>query len=322
MMTLLALVFALLGSAHAQAAATGDDRLLRATPMLMTHDSGTGYTGSSDVRRTILTTQEFGFDKQLACGARFFDLRLIEYKGGAHFQHLSNDMPPQLGVFDQTIDSELPKFTKFGNEHPDDLVILYFSHCYKSIGTKLWLVTLPDTTIETKDCKQDFFINKVRSKNIYIVNDESSDGSILKTLTLGQAKAKAKAKGQPGVIAIFSSLVNENFDSKVSWFSGFSLSGLSLTKLVTMVNSLRGAKPNPNAWSSWDSYVQTSTTTSFEDNKLHYLQGFWQTIPVDTKNLNTAIAVTALALSDSKAGIALTDWWLEGHTRPTARARA
>ena len=108
-----------------------DNVLLREAPMLMTHDAATGYVGFWDPRKGFLKTQEVGFQGQLECGVRAFDLRLVErLDGKAHFHHLPGaGVPADVGAIDQHLEGELPVFMKFGSAHPDDLVVLYFSHC-------------------------------------------------------------------------------------------------------------------------------------------------------------------------------------------------
>lgn len=108
-----------------------DDVLLREAPMLMTHDAATGYIGFWDPRKKLLKTQEVGFQGQLDCGVRAFDLRLVKMLDDkAHFHHLPGEgVPANVGAIDQHLEGELPVFKKFGSAHPDDIVVLYISHC-------------------------------------------------------------------------------------------------------------------------------------------------------------------------------------------------
>lgn len=259
------------------ALAASAEPLLRNVPLLMTHDAATGYVGSMDIRAKFLKTQQVGLGSQLDCGVRAFDIRLIEIDGKAKFHHLSGTgVPASSGVLNQDLAGPLglPVFTAWGDRNPDDLVILYISHCFKASGTAK-ITEGKDCYSAEKGTPAAFFADIARKHNVWILNDDSPDGSVLNTLTLSQAKEKAKLAGQPAVMAVFTppGIVTENFDPDVKWGGFLSHEG---------------------EWEKMKTYLHDTVSTGGASNRFWMTQAFWQGSPVpSTKDLNEKLVSDA-----------------------------
>merc|ERR1712232_670145 len=90
--------------------------LLRNSPFLMTHDSGTGYIGEHDViHRPFFETQGVGLLSQITCGARALDIRvLLDHDGSIRYHHGRG----VAWVSDQTLDSSTTSTCAVGQYQP------------------------------------------------------------------------------------------------------------------------------------------------------------------------------------------------------------
>lgn len=99
-------------------------KLLSRTPMLYTHDAGTGWVGPLDGRSSWMKTQEITPLHQLQCGARMLDARV-------HFDGKTNRFDHGGALVDQSLETDMGSFLSFARDHPNDLIVLYISHCAK-----------------------------------------------------------------------------------------------------------------------------------------------------------------------------------------------
>jgi hypothetical protein len=132
--------------------------LLTHVPMIMTHDSGSGYLGSGLVDRWT-RTQPGGFAAQLGCGARSFDARPLYRSGRVIWHHGS--IPVEHGFAD-TLDEMIGWLA----DNPEELAMLNVWDC------------------EGDGC-MDAVTSLVRTAKITTI----SDCATLKGLTLGAARA-------------------------------------------------------------------------------------------------------------------------------------
>lgn len=113
--------------------------LLRQSPFLMTHDSGTGYIGVGDVLKDVAMCQTIGLVDQLNCGARALDMRMFQ----ASYRKLSIGSQRRRTIkyhhgkvpawkSDQTLDSTLQGLVDWAGSHPSELILLMASHTYHS----------------------------------------------------------------------------------------------------------------------------------------------------------------------------------------------
>lgn len=279
-------------SALGQAVTLSDDMRLIETPMLMTHDSATGFVGSWDVRAPVLRTQQVGlldrtpqatnrararsdrsaFDcvklAELHCGARALDLRVAEDDGAARFHHLPDEgFPSAIGILDQTLDGDggLPAIKSWAAANPSELVVVYISHCFKVENDWLGTISKKDCYSTERGTSAAFFADKVRALGIYIVNDEDPATLLLHTLTLGETKQRAIAAGSPGVYVIFdgppANRVLDNY----------------------------GGTCQPVDWACMDGYINNKLNDATPWAQMTMIQAFWQTVPVPTKDLNAKL---------------------------------
>lgn len=244
------------------AVAAKDERKLTETLFLMTHDSATGYFGKDGLFTKV---QETGFTGQLSCGARAFDLRLISMNGEAHFHH----MPTQDGllvpttILDTTLESTIGEFINFANEHEDELLILYISHC--AIAQKCVLNVCGTT--DPLPCDNPNFERIYDDHKLFVVNHEKGceNGECLKDMSVGDAKQKATDQGQKGIIVVLEAIVDEHWDNNV--------------KCGVLPVSCESEFDGP-----WNNYLTNYLKDKHNPEKLQILQAHWQGTAPEAKN--------------------------------------
>ena len=109
--------------------------LLSRTPFLMTHDSGSVYLPDDLTQGKAVKLHRVSTVDQLNCGARVLDARL-RYNDKSqqnHYHHGNKDIPfISTSSSDRTIEDDLQDdhgLISWAKEHPDELAILYVSHC-------------------------------------------------------------------------------------------------------------------------------------------------------------------------------------------------
>eukprot|EP00931_Biecheleriopsis_adriatica_P060397 TRINITY_DN36271_c0_g1_i1.p1 TRINITY_DN36271_c0_g1~~TRINITY_DN36271_c0_g1_i1.p1 ORF type:complete len:373 (-),score=68.40 TRINITY_DN36271_c0_g1_i1:91-1143(-) len=237
--------------------ATGDDKLLSQAAILMSHDSATGYLGT--VTSVFEKVQECGFTGQLSCGVRAFDLRLIWYNEQAHFHHspaVPGAILPTTLTTKNTLENTIHEFLDFAEKSPDELLILYISHCALAQKANLVQEALP--------CSNDNF-KKIYDDNKLLVMNEV-EGLDLKTLTVEKAKQMAKDKGGKSII-IFTddTLVDEDYDDSV--------------KCSALYSSCESEFSGP-----WTNYLNTFIDGEKDHSKMQILQAHWQGTGVSVAN--------------------------------------
>eukprot|EP01048_Picozoa_sp_COSAG05_P013464 COSAG05_NODE_1437_length_4887_cov_5.343150_2_plen_346_part_00 len=157
-------------AAPAAAARIANDTLLVHVPMVMTHDSASGYLGGGLVNHWT-KTQSVGIAQQLDCGARAFDARPMNSKGGLHWHHGGVAIP-------YAVAQTLADVTSWAAKNPGELAMLLFSDC-EGDGCSAALATA------------------LKNAGFATV----SDCSELETLTYGQALAKGHVAGGGSALA-------------------------------------------------------------------------------------------------------------------------
>jgi len=116
-----------------------DAALLRQSPLLMTHDSATGYIGVDDLRKSVAMTQTISLVDQLNCGARALDMRLFQssYRPLEIGSMRRRSIQYHHGKFpawtsDQSLDTTLPGLVDWARRHPTELVLFLTANTYHS----------------------------------------------------------------------------------------------------------------------------------------------------------------------------------------------
>ncbi|CAE8623002.1 unnamed protein product [Polarella glacialis] len=194
----------------------GLGELFRTSPFLMSHDSATGFMGVDDLRDISAQAQFTGFTQQLDCGVRAIDIRTVVNQVDI-FDHLStiqffHGSIVEHGLFvgwvsDQTVKSSMPEITAWARTHPDELVVLVLSHCYKRRNfLPFW---------EGMSCTDDSMVLAFADQGI----KAQMDCNTLNSWTLYQAKAYATMDGGGGKVLLIPGegyCVDAGFDSSVT----------------------------------------------------------------------------------------------------------
>jgi hypothetical protein len=109
-----------------------EDTPLNRLPMLMSHDAGTGY-GMSGLGRVLTAqtqTQLEGFQGQLNCGIRAFDIRPYLTGTKNWGSRRVGEMKMHHGgyIVDKSLKEALQDVVNWANQNPDELILLLFSH--------------------------------------------------------------------------------------------------------------------------------------------------------------------------------------------------
>ena len=147
-----------------------DDTLLKSVVIPGAHDAGTKGLAY------LAETQDRDTADMLACGTRYFDLRVSKTKDG----ELKIYHGPFKGV---TLDSVLNQFVEFLGKNATEMLILDFQHfdgdAEKDTQNKV-LNTLPIVTAEGDfvDFVDNLTLGEVRGKCLVLWVDDSADGKV------------------------------------------------------------------------------------------------------------------------------------------------
>ena len=102
-------------------------QLLTRTPMIMTHDSASGYLHTGLVNRWY-ATQSVGLREQLDCGARAFDARpLLSRDKGLIWHHAKTEI-------NYSFAQSLRDVSLWAHDHPKELVLFLIWDCEGGSG--------------------------------------------------------------------------------------------------------------------------------------------------------------------------------------------
>ena len=172
--------------------------LLSRTPMLMTHDSGTAYFPNEWKYENFLKLHYVSTVDQLNCGARVLDARL-RYNDESqqnHYHHGSIGDPVNEAT-DKTIESDLPDLISWAKEHPNDLAILYVSHCERP-----------------SSCTDEKHMKPFNDKNMLILRPEDETWHAMSAQSI---LAMSKAKSGHGLIVLLKGAVDEMWESDMCY---------------------------------------------------------------------------------------------------------
>lgn len=181
---------------------TSDSQLFRDSPIVMTHDSASGYIMDSDhfVKEEVIKytkTQSANIVGQLVCGARAFDYRpYIKRDGTVVAHHGPVVIPHEMGA-------TLDEITQWVGEHGDmdEVVLLYVSH-------------IDGHNCTEGQCTREPVKEVLNLKGISYMEDCSA----LESLTYSDAVAMGKlGDGRGSVLALFD-CVSENYDDTVNCY--------------------------------------------------------------------------------------------------------
>jgi len=157
--------------------------LFRNAPLLMTHDSATGYVGDLDPLKEPTKTQWLSLLGQLECGVRAFDLRLVAAYEDFRQLHYHHTGAGGWGwKSDQMVSDTVPSLIDWSRAHPDELVVLVVSHCAATKGPVTVGALAP---IGWKDisCTQDDVVEAFQNLGVKV----QTSCDVLNTWTLDQA---------------------------------------------------------------------------------------------------------------------------------------
>ena len=186
-------------------------------PFVMTHDSGTGYLGG-DPTDWWTKTQTVGLGGQAQCGARAFDLRPHVNADGTVVLHHGPV------VVQKALKDAVQELVEFANRNPNELVLLYVSHC-----------------------DGDGCMARTRQALGSIGVPTCTDGHQLYGATYGSTKAMGRLSGGGAVLAIFG-FVAENYNDALKCYVGAAYCyesdpGAALEPMWTYIRGLSAMAP-------------------------------------------------------------------------------
>lgn len=211
---------------HPPAPPSAKSTPLNEWPMIITHDSGTSYYDDSGSTCSVIhpvnnyvITQGQRFFKQLECGARALDLRLYVEDGTLVMHHGSVAINVKLH-------DALLEVTSWAKQNPDELVMLYGSHCDGK----------SDSDKSSCASKYDSVLGSMGIKRI--------DCGDIQGLTLGGAMDSGKLGTGGSVLAVYG-CVSENWDDDVKCYDAVTKDGadpvIALRSAAEKDESLRPA---------------------------------------------------------------------------------
>ncbi|KAF4662968.1 hypothetical protein FOZ61_002045 [Perkinsus olseni] len=207
------------------------DALLNEWPMLMSHDSGTGYISTTDAFWEMTKSQEGNFTAQLNCGVRAFDLRPLCNAKGLYMHH-------GIISIDHSLKDALTEVVTWANSHPREFILLVNSHY----------------SPKTNDCKGKVWQTMA---TLNLMPSIGSDGSCdrLKGLTISQAMKMStlKAGGHVFVVEGEGVCLDANWNSSLTCYrengdcrEGSPGSGYINKELFLYINETASRKPKTN----------------------------------------------------------------------------
>ena len=132
-------------------------KLLSRTPMLYTHDAGTGWMNfQGDYRSPWMATQEVNPFHQLECGARMLDVRIEFDDTKTNRYHHGGE---KVG---QSLETDMEGYVRFAQAHPNDLIVLYISHCVNRGNPS--------------SCEADVHTKVLKDNNLLMLDSGNSNG--------------------------------------------------------------------------------------------------------------------------------------------------
>ncbi|KAF4687686.1 hypothetical protein FOZ60_003611 [Perkinsus olseni] len=207
------------------------DALLNEWPMLMSHDSGTGYILTTDAFWEIAKSQEGNFTAQLNCGVRAFDIRPLCNAKGMYMHH-------GILTVDHSLKDALTEVVTWANSHPGEFILLVNSHYSPN----------------TDDCKGKVWQTMA---TLNLMPSIGSDGSCdrLKGLTINQAMKMSalNAGGHVFVVEGEGVCLDANWNSSLTCYrengdcrEGSPGSGYINKELFLYINETASRKPKTN----------------------------------------------------------------------------
>jgi len=192
---------------------TNTNTLMRDMTYVETHDAAMGFWGSNSdieiisIKTRFLKTQDTNFYGQLWCGARALDMRIRWDEGSrkTHFIHGNYQV-------EQGLESEIGYLFDWGQQHKDELVIIYMAEC-KDQPSDL-------------GCMDTVYQNILQRYNLYVMAAENLPGAHattadLPTLTVAEATRRANEASGTGLFVLASGrskdVVQENWDDSVRY---------------------------------------------------------------------------------------------------------
>jgi hypothetical protein len=261
------------------------DRLLRNFPLIMSHDAATSMLDSKlNVIESYTQTQSSGtLASQLDCGARAFDYRPYLMNDGSLVAHhgaikVKSSMEESVqGLID---------WLKV-DEHNDELVLLYVSHC-EADG---------DNDTQGERCT-DASAQLLEKLGVSVISDCES----LSGMTVAEAFKHGELSENSGSLLAVQGCVNENYDSSINCYGFYD-------KVKTYCCY---GKNKEVAWNNFAAYLNR-TAASMSTDALWMLQAHWQSdavsIPLGDLHRSSVLE------DESKAGV---NAWLAS----TLRSRA
>ncbi|KAF4718139.1 hypothetical protein FOZ63_000407 [Perkinsus olseni] len=236
--------------------------LLNEWPMLMSHDSGTGYISEKTFLWQLSKTQDGDFTAQLNCGVRAFDLRPLCNADGVYMHH--GIQPIQYKIEDVVKD-----IITWAGEHPEEFILLVNSHYSPN----------------TDDCKGKVW-QTMATLNLMpsIGSDKSCDK--LQGLTVNQAMKMSTLKGGGHVFVLEGEgmCVDANYNA-------------SLTCYRENGDCRKGSPGSEDINKELFKYINETASKAPKDNHLAINQAHWQ---YESTSVEKMLAAGSNILNDTK----------------------
>ncbi|KAF4742307.1 hypothetical protein FOZ63_000118 [Perkinsus olseni] len=238
------------------------DALLNEWPMLMSHNSGTGYISTTDAFWEIAKSQEGNFTAQLNCGVRAFDIRPLCTANDVYMHH-------GILTVDHSLKDALTEVVTWANSHPEEFILLVNSHYSPN----------------TDDCKGKVW-QTMATLNLMpsIGSDKSCDK--LQGLMVRQAKAMSTLKGGGHVFVV----EGEGVCLDANWNS-------SLTCYRENGDCRKGSPGSEDINKELFKYINETASKKPKANHLTTIQALWQ---YDWKSVVKMLAAGSNILNDTK----------------------
>ena len=184
-------------------------------PFIITHDAGTGYLGSNPIDWWS-KTQSTGLGGQAHCGARAFDIRPLSSGSKITFHHADISI-------DKLLTDAVQELVTFANENPNELLLLYISHC------------------QGDGCNE-----RTQQALEQIGVPSCTDGNQLSGATYGSVKKMGRLSGGGALLAIYG-FVAENYNSALTcygdWGDCYNKETNAFTPLWNYMRSISAQAP-------------------------------------------------------------------------------
>ena len=233
---------------------TRDSVPINQFPFVMTHDAGTGYMNGGVVSWWA-KTQSTGLGGQANCGARAFDIRPLVIGNGHPITFHHADI-----AVDKALVDAVQELITFANENPNELLLLYISHC------------------QGANCQA---ATQAALANIGVPS--CTDGGQLHGATYGSVKTMGRMSGGGAMLAIYG-FVAENYDASLTCYGdwGDCYAG--------------GGKEEEGAFDPlWNYMRQVSAEAPASSGAFQMVQAHWQ---YDAESIATGVLHASSILTD------------------------